>query len=91
MHLLSLSYCDYLEDCCNQVASKAKFQKKRQWLAICYDEIVRRAWSERARANDASLDIANEAKSICKDALSRAGDMYDGIEAKLQAQIKQVM
>jgi hypothetical protein len=67
------------KDVCLQVAARAKM-KRRQWLALCYDEVARTSWSERAFANDSSLNIEAEALHISESFLMSAEAMYDSLD-----------
>ena len=67
------------KDVCLHVAANGK-RKRRLWLALCYDEVARRSWYERAFANDETLDIAQEAMQINDAFVSSAEAMYDTLD-----------
>ena len=56
-HVLNFGYCKCAfsiffraQNTCHKVAALKRGQGKKQWIAICYDEIVRKSWSQRALA-----------------------------------------
>ena len=54
-------------------------------LAVVYDEIRRRAWSERANNNDDSLNLESEAAEIDRGTLMEAEAKYDALEVPSSA------
>ena len=42
------------------------------WLAIVYDRLARKQWSERSLVNEAGFDIESECLTLNKDLLSDA-------------------
>ena len=69
-----------VQNTCQRVAAMKKGENKRQWIAICYDEVARKAWSERAYENDTSLDLDKVADNICPNLVQKAVTKYDAIE-----------
>ena len=55
----------------------AKAKGRPHWLAIIYDEVVRKDWSERAYSGDEFLDIDKESRMIDNRLLLRAESVYD--------------
>ncbi len=53
-------------------------------IAVVYDEIRRRNWSERANGNS-PVDLEAEAAEVDKGLLMEAESKYDSIEARLLA------
>ena len=68
------------QNTCHKVAALKHAEGKKQWISICYDECVRKSWSQRAYSNDPSLDIAVEADKVNQSLLEQAVVKYDSIE-----------
>ena len=71
--------CDY-QNTCHKVAALKQAEGKKQWIAIIYDETVRKSWSNRAYSNDTTLQIEKEADAVNQVLLEHTLVKYDSIE-----------
>jgi hypothetical protein len=60
-----------------QIASSAAAEKRRFALAIFYDEVCRKEWSERASRGDTEFDVNVECLVCNKELLDRARIAFD--------------
>ena len=69
-----------IQNTCHKVAALKHAEGKKQWIAIVYDEIVRKSWSNRAYSNDTTLQIEKEADTVNQVLLEHTLVKYDSIE-----------
>ena len=67
--MLSVLSCHVV---CSQVASRSKASGCEPWLAIIYDRLARRQWSERTQTNEPGFQVKAAARSLCKELLMEA-------------------
>ena len=63
------------KEVCLQVASRAQLKHRRHILAVLYDDVCRKEWSELAYAG--SLDVTKAAMKLDDNLLSRAETLHD--------------
>ena len=62
---------------CMEVAAGAAAEKRRYTLAITYDELCRKHWSQKAARGDRDFDINTVSLVKDKDLLERARALFD--------------
>ena len=60
-----------------QVAASAAGKRRQAWLAMIYDRLARKEWSERAAANETTFDVNVTSSALQQSILFAAEAEYD--------------
>ncbi len=66
-----------------EIGASAGHENRRHVLMQCYDEVVRKAWAEKARRGDVGFDVNTASLTLDLEALKSAGNLYDTLYPKL--------
>ena len=70
------------KDVCMAIAEKSHIGNRRQWLAIEYDRLARREWSQASFSQMPGFDVNVESLTVSKTLLMQAEAEYDRLNAQ---------